>query len=79
VKNLGTTTAALAAIAVCAALAAAAPAGSATQKTISFSAKYAGTAVTQASDSLVTISATATGTGTPIGKGKLTGGGTADS
>jgi len=79
VKNLGTTTAALAAIAVTTALAAAAPAGSATARKIPFSAKYAGTAVTQANDTLVTIAAKGTGTGVPIGRGTLTGGGTADS
>jgi hypothetical protein len=47
--------------------------------TIAFTAKYAGTAVTKVTDSVVAISATGAGKGTIIGAGKLTGTGTGDS
>jgi hypothetical protein len=47
--------------------------------TIAFTGKYAGTAVTKITDSVVAISATGTGKGTIIGAGKLTGAGTGDS
>ncbi len=47
-------------------------------KTIAFTAKYAGTAVTKVTDNVADISATGTGTGTLIGAGKVTGTGTGD-
>ena len=47
--------------------------------TIAFTGRYAGTAVTKITDSVVAISATGTGKGTIIGAGKLTGAGTGDS
>src|SRR5215208_6344800 len=65
-----------AAFAVAASLAGTALAGS--TKVISFSAKFAGTAVTKVTDDVADISATGTGTGTPIGAAKITGKGTGD-
>lgn len=50
----------------------------ASAKTIAFTAKYAGTAVTKVTDDVADISATGSGTGTLIGAGKLTGKGTGD-
>jgi hypothetical protein len=79
VKKFGITTTAVAAIAALIVLAAGGPAGASSAKRVAFAAKYAGTATTQANDTLVSISATGAGTGAPIGKGTLTGKGTADS
>jgi hypothetical protein len=77
VKISRTTTAAAAALIVATVVAGAALAG--TAKTIAFSAKYAGTAVTKVTDNVVDISANGTGTGSLIGAGKITGKGTGDS
>jgi hypothetical protein len=60
-------------------LAIASATASAVTKPIVFTGKYAGTATTQAADTLVTINAAGTGSGTLIGAGKITGAGTADS
>jgi hypothetical protein len=79
VKKLGTTITALVVLGGLAALAAGAPAGASSAKRVAFTAKYSGTAVTQATDNIVAISATGKGAGVPIGKGTLTGKGTADS
>jgi hypothetical protein len=49
-----------------------------TAKTIVFTAKYAGTAVTKVTDDVADISAAGTGKGTIIGAGKITGKGTGD-
>jgi hypothetical protein len=76
-KKLGITTTALAAIAATAILAAGALAG--TSKKVAFLAKYAGTATTTVSDNVVAINASGTGTGTPIGRGTISGAGTGDS
>jgi hypothetical protein len=77
VKISRTTTAAAAALIVATVVAGAALAG--TAKTIAFSGKYAGTAVTNVTDNVVAISANGTGTGSLIGAGKITGKGTGDS
>jgi hypothetical protein len=77
VKISRTTTAAAAALIVATVVAGAALAS--TAKTIAFSAKYAGTAVTKVTDNVVDISANGTGTGSLIGAGKITGKGTGDS
>ena len=47
--------------------------------TVPFTAKYAGTAVTKATDNVVDITANGKGTGTLIGLGKITGAGKGDS
>lgn len=47
-------------------------------KIVSFTAKYAGTATTKVTDSVATIAANGAGTGTLIGKSKITGNGLAD-
>jgi hypothetical protein len=52
--------------------------GAASVKIINFSAKYAGTATVKVTGDVADISATGTGAGVPIGKGKLTGAGTGD-
>jgi hypothetical protein len=52
--------------------------GAAGVKIVSFSAKYAGNATVKVNGNVADISATGLGTGTPIGKGKLTGTGTGD-
>jgi len=54
------------------------PATSATPKSISFTASYAGTAVVQVTDQVADISASGKGTGTLIGKSSISGKGTAD-
>jgi hypothetical protein len=79
VRKLGITTIAVTALAALVVLAAGAPAGATCAKRIAFSAKYSGKAVTQATDNIVALSATGVGTGVPIGKGTLTGKGSADS
>jgi hypothetical protein len=79
VKKLGITATAVAALAALVVLAAGGPAGATSAKKVAFKASYSGTATTQANDNIVSISATGTGAGVPIGKGKLTGKGTADS
>jgi hypothetical protein len=56
-----------------------ATAASAAIKPIAFTAKYTGTATTQAADTVVTINANGTGKGLLLGAGKITGVGTADS
>jgi hypothetical protein len=61
------------------ALAAATAATALPVKTVAFSAKYSGQASSKVDGNTATISATGTGTGTLIGAGKLTGGGTGDS
>jgi hypothetical protein len=48
-------------------------------KSVPFTAKYTGTAVTKSTDDVVDITATGTGTGTLLGAGKITGVGTGDS
>jgi hypothetical protein len=52
--------------------------GAAGVKTITFSAKYSGTATVKVTGDVADIAATGTGVGVPIGKGKLTGAGTGD-
>jgi hypothetical protein len=47
--------------------------------TVTFTAKYSGTAVTKATDNVVDITATGKGTGTLLGAGKVTGAGKGDS
>lgn len=47
-------------------------------KVVTFTAKYAGTATTKVTDSTATIAANGVGTGTLIGKSKITGNGLAD-
>jgi hypothetical protein len=76
-RKLGITTVVLVALAATAILAAGAFAG--TQKKVAFAAKYAGNATTTIADNVVSISAKGVGTGTPIGKGAITGTGTGDS
>jgi hypothetical protein len=49
------------------------------KKVIAFTAKYNGTATTQAADNVVTINAKGAGNGTILGTGKITGAGTGDS
>lgn len=56
----------------------AATGATAAKKPIAFTAKYTGTATTQASDNTVTIVAKGAGTGTVIGAGKISGNGTGD-
>jgi hypothetical protein len=56
-----------------------ATAASAAVKPIAFTARYTGTATTQAADNVVTINANGTGKGLLLGAGKVTGLGTADS
>jgi hypothetical protein len=75
VRKLGILTLALFAVLVVAAAAVA----TAATKPIAFTAKYSGTATTQAADTVVTINANGTGKGLLIGAGKVTGAGTADS
>jgi hypothetical protein len=53
-------------------------ASTAVAKTIPFTAKYTGTAVTKVTDNVADISATGAGKGTIIGAGKLTGTGKGD-
>jgi hypothetical protein len=53
--------------------------GAASVKIINFTGKYSGNATVNISGDLATIKATGTGSGVPIGKGTLTGGGTGDS
>jgi hypothetical protein len=48
-------------------------------KVIAFTAKFHGTATTQAADNVVTINANGTGAGTVLGTAKITGAGTGDS
>ena len=55
-----------------------AAAATATTKPIAFTAKYTGTATTQATDNVVTITAAGKGSGTVLGAGKVTGKGTGD-
>lgn len=62
-----------------AALASAAAASALPQTSVPFTAKYSGQATTKVDGNTATIAATGTGTGTLIGKGKLTGAGTGDS
>jgi hypothetical protein len=69
---------ALAAVAVVAAGAAAGTTKGAV-KVVPFSASYSGSATTQQTDNTVAIAANGTGTGAPIGAGKITGKGTGDS
>jgi hypothetical protein len=61
------------------ALAIASAAATAVKKPIVFVGKYAGTATTQAADTVVTISASGPGTGTVIGAGKVSGKGLGNS
>lgn len=76
-KNLRITTIA---VLVAAALAVAGAAFAATSaKTIVFSAKYSGTAVTKQADNVVNISAAGTGASVVIGAGKISGVGVGDS
>ena len=80
-RNLGTTAAGIAALAIAATLAGAALAGTtssttSSKKIVTFSAKYSGTAVTKVTDDIAAITATGSGTGLPIGAGKITGIGT---
>jgi hypothetical protein len=62
-----------------AALASAAAAAALPTTSVPFTAKYSGQASTKVDGDVATISATGTGIGTLIGKGKLTGSGTGDS
>ncbi|MBM2822397.1 MAG: hypothetical protein HW413_1143 [Thermoleophilia bacterium] len=48
-------------------------------KIVPFTAKYAGTATVKITDGIADIAANGVGTGTPIGKGKITGKGKGDS
>ena len=50
-----------------------------TSKTLAFKATFSGTATTQATDNVVSISASGAGKGTVIGAAKITGTGTGDS
>jgi len=68
----------LALVVLVAAAVAAAAAATAT-KSIAFTGKYAGTAVTKQTDNNVDITANGTGTGSLIGAGKIVGNGSADS
>lgn len=69
----------LAAVAMTAAIAGAASAGtSASRKTVPFTATYAGKAVVNAADTLATITASGVGKGNPIGPGKVSGKGKAN-
>jgi len=52
--------------------------GAAGVKTINFSAKYSGNATVKVTGDVADIAASGTGTGVPIGPGKLTGAGTGD-
>lgn len=47
-------------------------------RVVAFTARYAGTATTKVTDSVATIAANGAGTGTVIGKSKVTGNGVAD-
>ena len=53
--------------------------GAAGVKTITFTAKYSGNATVKLTGDVANISATGTGSGVPIGAGKITGIGTGDS
>jgi len=75
VRSIAVALVALAALLVGAAIAS----GAASVKTINFSAKYSGNATVKVTGDTAAIAATGTGTGVPIGPGKLTGAGTGDS
>ena len=78
--KVGTTTSIMAALVAVMVLAGTALAGTArSAKTIIFTAKYSGTAVTKVTDNVVDISATGKGSGPLIGVGKIAGKGTGDS
>ena len=69
----------LAAVAMTAAIAGVASAGtSASTKTIPFTAKYSGKAVVNSADTIATITASGVGKGSPIGPGKVSGKGKAN-
>ena len=69
----------LAAVAMTAAIAGVASARtSASTKTVAFTAKYSGKAVVNAADTIATITASGVGKGSPIGPGKVSGKGKAN-
>lgn len=74
IQTIASALAALSALLIGAAVAS----GAASVKVVNFSAKYSGTATVKVSGDVADISATGTGTGVPIGPGKLAGSGTGD-
>lgn len=73
------TAAALALAVVAAGTASGAPHAKIVHKKVAFTAKYAGTATTNATDNTVAINANGTGSGTLLGSGKVNGIGSGDS
>ena len=72
-------TTAVAAVLAVAVVAAGVASGATPHKKVAFTARYAGTATTNATDNTVAINANGTGSGTLLGTGKVTGIGSGDS
>ena len=78
-NRIRTVVAVLAAVAMTAAIAGVASAGtSASTKAVPFTAKYSGKAVVNSADTIATITASGVGKGSPIGPGKVSGKGKAN-
>jgi hypothetical protein len=78
-NRIRTVVAVLAAVAMTAAIAGVASAGtSATTKAVPFTAKYSGKAVVNSADTIAIITASGVGKGSPIGPGKVSGKGKAN-